>query len=52
MNKFGVIKTKILNKLKPKLKEYKVLKKTVQVPNDWKVDAALLNDMVKLSLSK
>ena len=27
--------SKILNKLKPKLKEYKVLKKTVQVPNDW-----------------
>ena len=43
---------KVLNKLKPKLKEYKVLKKTVQVPNDWKVDAALLNEMVKLSLSK
>lgn len=43
---------KILNKLKPKLKEYKVLKKTVQVPNDWKVDSALLNEMIKLSLSK
>lgn len=43
---------KILTKLKPKLKKYKVLKKTVQVPNDWKVDSALLNEMIKLSLSK
>lgn len=43
---------KILTKLKPKLKNYKVLKKTVQVPNDWKVDSALLNEMIKLSLSK
>jgi uncharacterized protein YdhG (YjbR/CyaY superfamily) len=43
---------KVLNKLKPKLKEYKVLKKTVQVPNNWKVDSALLNEMIKLSLSK
>ena len=41
-----------MEELYKKLKEYKVLKKTVQVLNDWKVDSALLNEMIKLSLSK
>ena len=29
-----------------RLKDYKVLKKTVQVPADWKVNARLINDLV------
>ena len=41
---------KILSKMKKELAEYKVNKKTVEVPNDWKVDAKLLNQMVKLSI--
>ena len=40
---------KILNKMKKELTEYKVNKKTVEVPNDWKVDSKLLNTMVKLA---
>lgn len=39
--------TKVLKRLAPKLKEYEVLKKTVRVPNDWKVDSKLLIEMVK-----
>jgi uncharacterized protein YdhG (YjbR/CyaY superfamily) len=33
---------KVLKTLNSKLKDYKVLKKTVQVPVDWKVDEKLL----------
>ena len=43
---------KILKKLEPKLKEYKVLKKTVQVPLDWKIDEKLLQSMVKLAIDQ
>ena len=53
---FGIAKTdldpKILKKLEPKLKEYKVLKKTVQVPLDWKIDEKLLQSMVKLAIDQ
>ena len=35
-----------INALRPKLKDYKVLKKTVQVPVDWKIDEKLLQTMV------
>lgn len=31
---------------------YKVNKKTIQVPTDWKVDAKLLNELVKLRLAE
>lgn len=41
---------KVLQKIKPKLKDYKVLKKTVQVPIDWKVDEKLLQSMAKLAI--
>jgi uncharacterized protein YdhG (YjbR/CyaY superfamily) len=41
---------KILKKLEPKLKGYKVLKKTVQVPIDWKVDEKLLQSMAKIAI--
>jgi uncharacterized protein YdhG (YjbR/CyaY superfamily) len=36
---------KVLKTLENKLKDYKVLKKTVQVPVDWKVDEKLLQSM-------
>ena len=42
----------VIKEFAPKLKEYKVNKKTIQVPNDWKVDASLLNGMVKASLAE
>lgn len=43
---------KVLKKLEPKLKNYKVLKKTVQVPVDWKVDEKLLQTMAKEVISQ
>lgn len=43
---------KILKKLEPKLEGYKVLKKTIQVPVDWKVDEKLLQSMVKISIDQ
>ena len=44
--------TAILKKLAPKLKDYEVLKKTVRVPVDWKVDEKLLQSMAKEAISK
>ena len=41
---------KILTKLKRELVDYKVNKKTVQVPVDWKVDPKLLNSMIALAI--
>ena len=41
---------KILAKLKKELVGYKVNKKTVQVPVDWKVDPKLLTSMVTLAI--
>lgn len=38
---------KILKKLAPMLEDYVVLKKTVRVPIDWKVDEKLLFSMIK-----
>lgn len=43
---------KILNQFKSELASYKVLKKTFQVPVDWKVDTKLLQDMIKVAISK
>jgi uncharacterized protein YdhG (YjbR/CyaY superfamily) len=43
---------KALKKLAPRLKEYKVNKKTIQVPSDWQVDAKLLQDLVKESIAE
>ena len=42
--------TKVLNKFRPKLTDYTVNKKTIAVPNDWKVDEKLLQQMVKARL--
>jgi inorganic pyrophosphatase/exopolyphosphatase len=38
--------------MKADLKDYKVNKKTVAVPSDWKVDEKLLIKMVKNVLSQ
>lgn len=43
---------KVLKKYTPKFKDYKVNKKTIALPNDWEVDAKLLQAMMKDSLSK
>ena len=43
---------KILKKLEPKLKDYEVLKKTVRVPVDWKVDEKLLQSMAKIAIDQ
>jgi len=37
---------KVLKKFTPYFKEYRVNKKTIALPNDWKVDGKLLCDMV------
>ena len=42
----------ILKRMAPKLKDYEVLKKTVRVPVDWKVDEKLLQSMAKEAISK
>jgi uncharacterized protein YdhG (YjbR/CyaY superfamily) len=44
--------TEVLKKMASDLKEYKVNKKTVAVPNDWKVDEKLLVKMVKSVLAQ
>ena len=43
---------KILRKFATELKDYKVNKKTFQVPVDWKVDNTLLLGMIKEALKK
>jgi uncharacterized protein YdhG (YjbR/CyaY superfamily) len=40
----------VLKEMGPLLEDYKVNKKTVQVPVDWKVDEKLLLKMVTLTL--
>jgi uncharacterized protein YdhG (YjbR/CyaY superfamily) len=44
--------SEVLKKMAFDLKEYKVNKKTVAVPNDWKVDEKLLVKMVKSVLAQ
>ncbi len=41
----------VLKKYTPKFKNYKVNKKTIALPNDWEVDAKLLQAMAKDSLA-
>ncbi|MFM8921221.1 MAG: DUF4287 domain-containing protein [Candidatus Nanopelagicaceae bacterium] len=41
---------KILSQFKKELSGYKVLKKTFQVPVDWKVDEKLLQNMIKTAI--
>jgi uncharacterized protein YdhG (YjbR/CyaY superfamily) len=40
-----------IDALRPKLKDYKVNKKTIEVPSDWKVDEKLLLAIVKESIN-
>jgi uncharacterized protein YdhG (YjbR/CyaY superfamily) len=42
----------VLDEFRPKLKAYKVNKKTIQIPSDWDVDVKLLQQMVKGVLSE
>ena len=44
--------SKVLNKFRPKLSDYKVNKKTFAVPNNWKVDEKLLQQMIKETLAE
>lgn len=41
----------VLKKYTPKFKEYRVNKKTIALPNDWEVDAKLLQSMMKDSIA-
>lgn len=41
----------VLKKYTPKFAEYRVNKKTIALPNDWKVDEKLLQSMMKDSLA-
>jgi uncharacterized protein YdhG (YjbR/CyaY superfamily) len=42
----------VLDDFRPRLTGYKLNKKTIQVPVDWKPDVALLRDMVAAQLDK
>jgi uncharacterized protein YdhG (YjbR/CyaY superfamily) len=44
--------TQVLDKFRPKLNDFKVNKKTIAVPNDWQIDAKLLQSMVKARLAE
>ena len=43
---------RILKKFEARLAGYKVLKKTFQVPSDWKIDEKLLHDLIKTAISQ
>lgn len=42
---------KVLKKYAPEFSEFRVNKKTIALPNDWKVDAKLLQSIIKDSLA-
>ena len=42
---------KVFKEFAPKFKEGNALKKTIQLPNDWEVDAKLIQAMIKASLA-
>ena len=42
----------VLDSFRPRLTDYKVNKKTIQVPSDWKVDVALIRDMVAARIAE
>ena len=42
----------VLDAFRPKLTNYKVNKKTIQIPSDWEVDSKLLQQMVKARLAE
>lgn len=41
----------VFTEFAPKFKEGKALKKTIQLPNDWEVDAKLIQRVIKASLA-
>ena len=43
---------KVLKQFAPHFKQYRVTKKTIALPNDWKVDQKVLCDMVKANLAE
>ena len=44
--------TEVIDAFRPKLKDFTVNKKTFAVPNDWQVDAKLLQDMAKKRMAQ
>jgi len=44
--------SKVLQSMQKELLDYKVNKKTVQVPVDWKVDEKILLKMISLNLKE
>jgi uncharacterized protein YdhG (YjbR/CyaY superfamily) len=42
---------KVLAKYAPKFSEYRITKKTIALPNDWEVDAKVIQAMIKDSLA-
>lgn len=44
--------TIVIDEFRPKLLDYKVNKKTIEIPSDWKVDARLLHQLVRARLSE
>jgi len=44
--------TEVLDEFRPKLTDYKVNKKTIQIPSDWEIDSKLLLQMVKARLAE
>jgi len=44
--------TEVLDEFRPKLTDYKVNKKTIQIPSDWEIDSKLLFQMVKARLAE
>ena len=44
--------TQVLDTFRPKLTDYKVNKKTIQIPRDWEVDSKLLQQLVKARLAE
>jgi len=44
--------TKVIKQFMPKLADYTVNKKTIAIPNDWKVDEKLLQQMIKARLAE
>jgi uncharacterized protein YdhG (YjbR/CyaY superfamily) len=44
--------TIVIKQFAPKLKDYTVNKNTIAIPNDWKVDEKLLQQMVKARLAE
>jgi uncharacterized protein YdhG (YjbR/CyaY superfamily) len=42
----------VLDAYRPKLKDYKVNAKTIQVPVDWKVDVKLLQGIVAATVAE